>query len=184
MLVLLADSHASPATDDDATAHLHGRTATAVAEADRVCHAGDHATRAALAGLRATAGGPVGAVHGNADETSLRESLPAVRVDTYAGALVLTTHTHEAGTTGLATLGRARGADLVVFGHSHRPTVTGDAPTLCNPGSHAAPRGGPATHAELSPTDGGLAGEIRTVDGETIERFDVPVDREEGARSA
>jgi putative phosphoesterase len=182
VLVLLADSHAGPT--DDATAHLRGRTATAVAEADRVCHAGDHATRAALDGLRAAAGGPVGAVHGNADETALRESLPAVRVDTYAGALVVTTHTHEAGATGLATLGRSRGADLVVFGHSHRPTVAGDAPTLCNPGSHAAPRGGPATHAELRPTDAGLAGEIRTVDGETIERFDVATDREEGARSA
>jgi putative phosphoesterase len=167
MLVVLSDTHG---TDDPL---LRGRTAEAVADADRVVHAGDLTTVAVLRALADAAGGPVHAVHGNADAPAVRERLPATRTLSYGGCRLVVTHTREGGETGLAMLGRAEDAALVVSGHTHRPRVAPGEPTLLNPGSHAAPRGGPATHAELRATDGGLDGTIRAVDGAVRERFDV-----------
>ena len=68
-------------------------------------------------------------------------------------------------------------ADLVVFGHSHRPTALadGDGPTLLNPGSHAEPRGKGAAHAELEATPSGLDGRIVTPAGDVLASFSVPV---------
>jgi predicted phosphodiesterase len=64
---------------------------------------------------------------------------------------------------------------VVVFGHSHRPTVVeSDAgPLLLNPGSHAEPRGHRTAHAELEPTESGLVGRLVTPDGNLIESFSV-----------
>ncbi|MFB6303510.1 MAG: YfcE family phosphodiesterase [Haloferacaceae archaeon] len=167
MLVVLSDTHG---TDDP---RLRGRTAAAVADADRVVHAGDFTTAAVLDGLADAAGGPVHAVHGNADDPAVRERLPATRTLRYGDVRLVVTHTHEGGRTALSMLGRSRDAALVVFGHTHRPMVVDGPPTLLNPGSHAAPRGGPATHAELRATDGGLDGTLRTVDGTTVKQFTV-----------
>ncbi|MFB6304489.1 MAG: YfcE family phosphodiesterase [Haloferacaceae archaeon] len=163
MLVVLADTHG---TDDP---RLTGRTAAAVDAADRVVHAGDLTTERVLDALRDRA--PTHAVHGNADTEAVRERLPATRTLTHGGARVVVTHTHEGGSTALSLLGRAEGADLVVVGHTHRPSVVEGPPTLLNPGSHAEPRGAPATHAELRATDAGLDGSIRSVDGDVVERF-------------
>lgn len=170
MLVVLSDTHSA----DDPL--LHGRTAEAVAAADRVVHAGDLTAAAVLDGLDDAAGGPVHAVHGNADEAAVRERLPATRTLAYAGVRIVVTHAREGGPTALSMLGRAREAALVVSGHTHRPAVVEGPPTLLNPGSHAAPRGGaPATHAELRPAGdaGGLDGTVRATDGTVVERFAV-----------
>lgn len=167
MLVVLSDTHG---TDDP---RLRGRTAEAVAGADRVIHAGDLTTVAVLDGLSAAAGGPVHAVHGNADEAAVRDRLPATRTLSYAGVRLVVTHTREGGPTALSMLGRAHDAALVVVGHTHRPAVVDGSPAILNPGSHAAPRGGPATHAELRGTDGGIEGAVRTVDGTVVERVAV-----------
>ncbi|MFB6079694.1 MAG: metallophosphoesterase [Haloferacaceae archaeon] len=163
MLVVLSDTHGT------ADPRLRGRTAEAVDAADRVVHAGDFTTPAVLDAIedRAT----LRAVHGNADAAAVRERLPDVRTLEYGGVRIVVTHTHRGGETALSTLGRAREAALVVVGHTHRPAVVDGPPTLLNPGSHAAPRGGPATHAELRATDAGLDGTIRSVEGTVIERF-------------
>jgi hypothetical protein len=165
MLVVLSDTHG------DADPRLRGRTATAVSRADRVVHAGDLTAEPVLDALADRA--PLLAVHGNADDPAVRERLPPTRTLTYEGVRVVVTHTHDGGATALSVLGRARDADLVVFGHTHRPTVLEGPPTLLNPGSHADPRGGPATHAELRSTAAGLAGAVRTVEGDVVERFEI-----------
>lgn len=170
MLVVLADTHG---TDDP---RLDGRTAEAVAAADRIVHAGDLTTERVLAALGDRA--PTHAVHGNADGAAVRERLPPTRTLTHGGVRIVVTHTHEGGATALSLLGRSEGAALVVTGHTHQPSVVEGTPTLLNPGSHAEPRGGPATHAELRATDAGLAGEIRSVDGEVIARIEVEVEGE------
>jgi putative phosphoesterase len=166
MLVAVADTHGSTET------RLHDRTRTAVEEAARVVHAGDFTTTAVLEAFRATAES-FQAVHGNSDSEPVTERLPGTMTLSYGGVRIVVTHRQRGGDTGLAMLGRERGADLLVHGHNHRPRVTDAGPvTLLNTGSHAAPRGATPTHAELERTDDGLDGRIVTTDGEVLERFD------------
>ncbi|MFB6103178.1 MAG: metallophosphoesterase [Haloplanus sp.] len=189
MLVVCSDTHG---TDDP---RLTGHTREAVSAADLVIHAGDFTTVAVLDAFRDVADRLV-AVHGNADTVAVQERLPAAATTTYAGVPIAVTHTERGGTTALSLFGRQRGAALVVFGHTHRPTVvrsgtpsasgTGS-PTLLNPGSHADPRGNRPAHAELwaagsddvpdgvgSKAEVGLVGVIRTPDGDVIDRIRVP----------
>lgn len=167
MLVVLSDTHG---TDGH---RLAGRTREAVGAADLVVHAGDFTTEAALAAHREAARDLL-AVHGNADDDAVRERLPAARTVGALGLRIAVTHRREGGATGLAMFGRSRDADLVVSGHSHRPSVTdaGDV-WLLNPGSHAQPRGNRPAHAELVREDGDVEGRIRQPDGATIETFRV-----------
>lgn len=175
MLVVCSDTHA---TDDAA---LSGRTADAVAAAELAIHAGDFTTEAVLNDFRDRV--DLRAVHGNRDEPAVTDRLPAATTVEYGGVRFAVTHTRRGGATALSLFGRERGADCVVFGHSHRPTVTaatGDDPTLLNPGSHADPRGNRAAHAELEPADEGVTGRLVTVDGDVLERFSIG--RAEGDR--
>ncbi|AZH27080.1 metallophosphoesterase [Haloplanus aerogenes] len=182
MLVVCSDTHG---TDDP---RLTGRTRDAVDAADLVIHAGDFTTAAVLDAFRDRTDRLV-AVHGNADTVAVQERLPPAATTTYAGVRIAITHTERGGATALSLFGRQRGADLVVSGHTHRPTVdTPEAgPTLLNPGSHADPRGNRAAHAELWPAgsdaapaevpDGvasGLVGVLRSPEGDVIGRIRVP----------
>jgi putative phosphoesterase len=183
MLVVCSDTHGS---DDP---HLTGRTREAVAAAGLVIHAGDFTTPTVLDAFRRAADRLV-AVHGNADDGTVRARLPPAASTTYAGVPIAITHTERGGTTALSLFGRERGAALVVSGHTHRPTVAdGDGPILLNPGSHADPRGNRPGHAELWAVDddlppvvrdadrpaSGLVGVVRTPDGDVIDRIRVPL---------
>jgi hypothetical protein len=168
MLVILSDTHG---TDD---ARLRGRTRDAVRDADAVVHAGDFTTATVLDAFE-DAAATLYAVHGNADDPAVRERLPDARTLTFGGVTVAVTHTRRGGSTALSLLGRERGADVVVFGHSHRPTVVSGAagPLLLNPGSHAEPRGNRAAHAELRRSASGLEGRLVTPAGDLLESFAV-----------
>lgn len=169
MLVVISDTHATDAH------RLRGRTLDAVREADAVIHAGDFYREAVLDDLERETGAVYG-VTGNNDDAALRERLPRERVVGYEGATLAVRHRSRSGTTGLVMFGRERDADLVVFGHSHRPEFddSGAVPLL-NPGSHAQPRGNRPAHAEVTRTTEGLAGELVTPDGGVFEAFSVPV---------
>jgi len=166
MLVVLSDTHRTEG--HGLTDHLQ----ETVSEADHVVHAGDFTTPATLSALREVAS-RVDAVHGNADVEALRERLPERRQLTYGGVRIAVTHRAEGGRTGLAMVGRTVDADLVVSGHTHRPTVVDGDPVLLNPGSHADPRGNRPGYARLLPDDGALDGELREPDGTLGERFRV-----------
>ena len=169
MLVVLADTHS---TDGPS---LRGRTREAVLTADVVAHAGDFLTASVLDAFEDAADAFRG-VYGNNDDAEVRDRLPASRTFEYAGVRFAMTHGHgrNRGPTALSLFGRERDADAVVFGHSHRPEFDADGHLpLLNPGSHAQPRGYRAAHAELEPADGGLAGRLRTPDGDTFETFEI-----------
>ncbi|NIB98241.1 metallophosphoesterase [Halobacterium sp. R2-5] len=167
MIAVLSDTHSTDGHD------LRGRALDAVREADTVVHAGDFTTESALEAFY-DASEQLFAVHGNADEPAVSDRLPEARTLDAAGLTVAVTHRQRGGTTGLAFFGRERGADLVVSGHTHQPSVTEtEDVTLLNPGSHADPRGNPAAHAELHPEDGGVRGEIRDRSGDVLREFRV-----------
>lgn len=164
MLTVFADTHGT------ANPRLAGRAGDVIADANRVLHAGDFTTIAVYDAFEDRARGFV-AVHGNSDESTLRERLPAVRTIEWKGWHLLLVHGHEHTATSLPLLARERDADLVVTGHTHRPAIErlGDLPVV-NPGSHADPRVGPPTHAELRTENGALLVEIRDRAGDVIER--------------
>lgn len=167
MIAVVSDTHGQ------ADPRLAGRTAAAVDAADVVVHAGDFVREAVLDAFAKRSSRLV-AVYGNVDDDAVRGRLAERRTISVDGATIALTHTISGGPTGLATFGRARGADLVIFGHSHRPGYewTGEL-GLLNPGSHAQPRGHRAAHAELEVADGRLTGRLVTVEGETFARFEI-----------
>jgi putative phosphoesterase len=165
MLVLLGDTHG------ESRHQLSGRTREAVRAAGQVCHTGDFTTPAVYEALSEAAGADtpgetdLTAVYGNSDTTALRDRLHETATVAYDGMRLALAHGHRHDRTSLGLLARQAGADVVAVGHSHRHGIeqVGDA-LLVNPGSHADPRGGRTTHAELD--EGRIA--IRTPDGETL----------------
>ena len=167
MIAVVSDTHGR---EDH---RLEGRTLAAVREADLVVHAGDFTTPAVVDAFAAESADFAG-VYGNNDPPAVRDRLPAVAVRDRDGARLTVVHGHEHDETALSLLGRQERADLVVFGHSHRPSVV-ETPdlTLLNPGSHADPRWHRPAHAELVPAAGGLDGRLVEPDGTVFETFDV-----------
>jgi hypothetical protein len=165
MLTVVSDTHG---TDDH---RLTGRTLEAVREAEVVVHAGDLMTATVLDAFQAETDRLL-AVYGNNDDAATRERVPDARTVEYGGLRFAVTHTRRGGETALSLFGRERDADVVVFGHSHRPGVdTTGRIQLLNPGSHAEPRRYRASHAELEPSGEGLAGRLVSPEGEVFERF-------------
>lgn len=168
MLVVVSDTHS---TDGH---RLRGRTLEAVREADVVVHVGDFMRESVLDDFVREASTFYG-VYGNNDDDGVRERLPPARTVEYEGVRFAVVHTRRGGAQGLTLFGRERGADAVLFGHSHRPGFDASGPLpLLNPGSHAQPRGHRAAHAELRPRDGRLVGALVTPAGETFEEFEIP----------
>lgn len=175
MIAIFSDTHSASGHE------LEGEALTAAREADVVVHAGDFNSEAALEAFQDECEA-LFAVRGNTDSAAVRDRLPAARVVEADGVRFAVTHRRDGGETGLAMFGRSRDADVVVSGHSHRPTVieTEDV-LLLNPGSHARPRGNRAGFAVLEqPADTSasaegtrLEGEIREPDGTLVESFEL-----------
>jgi uncharacterized protein len=90
-----------------------------LAAADAILHAGDLVAVSVLEELRAF-GVPVHAVHGNADEPALRETLPKELVVELGGARIGMTHIPGPRVGREERLAaRFPGCDAVVYGHTH-----------------------------------------------------------------
>lgn len=167
MFVVLGDTHRQ------AGHGLEGRTREAVRAADVVAHTGDFTTTDVCDAIAAECE-RLHAVAGNNEESALADRLPSRTVFEAEGSTVALVHGHEHSTEALSLLGREAGADLVVFGHSHRSGVESTpAVTLLNPGSHADPRWYRPAHAELERGAGGLEGRLVEPDGTVFETFSV-----------
>ncbi|QLG50049.1 metallophosphoesterase [Natrinema halophilum] len=179
MIAIFSDTHSNRGHE------LEGEALAAARNADVVLHAGDFTSEAALEAFRGECD-RLYAVHGNADDPAVCDRLPTARVVEAAGIRIAVTHRRDGGETGLAMFGRSRGANVVIFGHSHRPTVIdADDVTLLNPGSHADPRGNRPGFAVLEQAEndghesaestggGSLEGAIREPDGTLIETLEI-----------
>lgn len=124
----------------------HGRLRSEVfdvfRDVDRILHAGDIGPPDILVELEAIA--PVTAVFGNTDGSAVRDRLDDVARIEAGGYRIAVIHGHQLGAPKPAGLRAALpDADIIVYGHTHRPLVDreGDA-LVINPGSAGAPRFG------------------------------------------
>lgn len=107
----------------------------AFAEVDHILHAGDVGPPDLLTELQAMA--PTTAVYGNTDEMDLRRILPQVAKVRLEGFDIVITHGDQFGTPTPAALNAAfPDAQIIVYGHTHRPllTVVDVVVTVMNPG--------------------------------------------------
>lgn len=108
-----------------------------------ILHAGDIGDLDVLDALGAVA--PVKAVFGNTDRFAIRSRLRDVIQHEADGRNIVVVHGDRFGTPTPERLHEAwPAADIVVFGHTHKPTVEFAGGTLCvNPGAAGPPRFNP-----------------------------------------
>ena len=113
---------------------LRPEALVALAEVEHILHAGDVGDAEILDALREIA--PVTAIRGNVDVSGACGELPATEMVELAGKLFYMVHSvHD-----LDIHPKAAGVDVVVSGHSHKPSVeTKGGVMYLNPGS-AGPR--------------------------------------------
>jgi uncharacterized protein len=107
---------------------------------DHILHAGDVGPPSLLDELRVIA--PVTAVYGNTDGFDLRGALPEVATVELDGFTIVVTHGDQFGSPTPEKLHAAfPHAEVIVFGHTHRPllTLVDVVVTVINPGG-AGPR--------------------------------------------
>jgi hypothetical protein len=112
----------------------------AFAGVDQILHAGDVGGLDLLSELGALA--PVTAVYGNTDDFDLRSALPRVATLQLDGFDIVVTHGDQLGSPTPAALNATfPDAQIIVFGHTHRPllTLVDVVVTVMNPGG-AGPR--------------------------------------------
>ena len=136
----------------------HGRLRNQVfrvfAEVDRILHAGDIGPADLLVELEALA--PVTAVIGNTDRFDAGPGVPEVARLELGGRRVVVVHGHRLGSPTPAKLRAAYPeADVIVYGHTHRPLVDrARAALVVNPGAAGAARFGiPPSVAILTLTE-------------------------------
>jgi putative phosphoesterase len=113
---------------------LRPEATTFLAGSDHIVHAGDVGDPAILDALAAVA--PVTAIRGNVDTDAWARRLPETTRVTIGGVTIYVLH--DLGALDLDP--RAAGIGVVVYGHSHKPSVTErDGVLYVNPGS-AGPR--------------------------------------------
>lgn len=142
---LIADTHGL----------LRPEVAAAFEAVDHIVHAGDVGSPEVLEGLSAIA--PVTAVWGNVDPPELRAVLPEVARVTLGGVRVVVVHGDQLGSPTPERVAAAHPeADLVVFGHSHRPVIdlVGDLVAV-NPGSAGRRRFSNPVSVALADLDAG-----------------------------
>ncbi|HKV73466.1 MAG TPA: metallophosphoesterase family protein [Gemmatimonadales bacterium] len=108
---------------------------------DHILHAGDLGPLALLTELEALA--PVTAVYGNTDDSEVQSRLPAVATVELDGFRIVVTHGHQFGSPTPEALNQAfPDAEILIFGHTHRPllTIVDVVVTAMNPGGAGARR--------------------------------------------
>ena len=112
-------------------------------EVDHILHGGDIGAWDLIVELQALA--PVTAVYGNTDGFEIRSRVPQVAEVELDGFPIVVTHGDQFGSPTPAKLHEAfPNADIIIFGHSHRPLLqlVDKTVTVMNPGGAGAPRFG------------------------------------------
>jgi putative phosphoesterase len=148
--------------------HLEGPdVALPLGEADAVVHAGDFTSAEVLNRFEENA--PLHAVHGNADDGTVRAELPRRTTFEADGVRVCVLHGNR--TPDVAYEAAETGADIVVRGHTHTPSYKDRVAAVLNPGSPTRPRNSPPSYAWLVCENGSFEGRIVSTGGDTLVEF-------------
>ena len=130
-----------------------------------ILHAGDVGAHSVLRELQAIA--PVHAVYGNVDDPTLL-ALPPVVDLTLGGLRVHISHGNEVGSPTPGILVRTYSADVIVYGHTHKPLIEQHGRTLVvNPGAAGPKRFNlKPTVGILTIVEGKASAEIVRLDGD------------------
>lgn len=149
-------------------ADTHGKLRPAVhevfARVDRILHAGDIGGGEILDELEMLA--PVTAVYGNVDSGIMRRRLPQVAEIELDGFRFVVTHGDQFGSPGPEVLKAAfPGADVIVFGHTHRALIHDlpDFSVVINPGAAGPRRFDAAPSVAILETEPGIPPRARIV---------------------
>ena len=126
-------------------------------EVDHILHGGDIGEWDLIDELQALA--PVTAVYGNTDSFDVRSRVPQVAEIELDGFPIVVTHGDQFGSPTPAKLHEAfPNADIIVFGHSHRPLLqlVDKTVTVMNPGGAGAPRFGIAPSVGILELEAGI----------------------------
>jgi uncharacterized protein len=136
----------------------------ALAGVERILHAGDIGPPAILAELETVA--PVTAVWGNTDGFDVRQrTVPMAELE-LGGRRVVVLHGHQLGSPAPPALRSAcPDADIIVYGHTHRPLVDRtDDVLVVNPGAAGAARFGIPPSVAILTLDQDATVELITLD--------------------
>lgn len=131
---------------------------------DRIVHAGDIGDEGILDELELLA--PVTAVYGNVDHGVLRRRLPQVAEIVVDGFRIVVTHGDQFSVPKPEALRAAfPGADVVVYGHTHRPLIHDlpDFSVVLNPGSAGPKRFDSMPTVAIMETEPGIPPRARIV---------------------
>jgi len=139
-------------------------------EVDHILHGGDVGKAVILSDLAALA--PVTAVYGNVDSPELRATLPQVATIRLDGFDIVVTHGDQFGSPTPADLhGAFPRADIIVYGHTHRPLLelVDKTVTVMNPGGAGAARFGLAPSVGIMELEAGIPPRARLLTLKQVE---------------
>jgi len=131
---------------------------------DHILHGGDVGVWEVITDLEAIA--PVTAVYGNVDDADLRARLPQVATVQLEGFEIVVTHGDQLGHPTPAQLHAAfPGAEIIVYGHTHRPLLelVDRTVTVMNPGGAGPARFGLAASVGIMELEPGIPPRARIV---------------------
>ena len=134
------------------------------AKVDHILHAGDVGKWQVVSDLEVLA--PVTAVYGNVDGMEIRARLPQVATLRLDGFDIVVTHRDQFGSPTPAKLvATYPRAEVLVFGHTHRPLLelVDRTVTVMNPGGAGAPRFGLAPSVGIMELEPGIPPRARLV---------------------
>ncbi|GFO97661.1 phosphodiesterase [groundwater metagenome] len=162
-IIALSDTHIKFGSIKD---RLPGDLVEMLKKADLILHAGDFVRKKAYNELSAI--NRLEAVHGNMDEPELKNMLPERKVIEIEGIKIGLIHQAALSlqdTIGARYMAKEMGADVLVFGHIHRPVIEKSDVLLACPGSPTAPRMSDPSAIELDIEGGKISGKILTFEG-------------------
>ncbi len=162
-IIALADTHIKYGSIID---NLPDDLVALLKKADLVIHAGDFVTRMVYDELSEIC--RLVGVHGNMDETALKQLLPERKVIEVEGIKIGIIHEAALSiqdATGAWYMAKEMGVNVLVFGHIHRPVIEKSEILLACPGSPTAPRLSEPSAIELNIGKGEISGKIITLEG-------------------